>query len=225
MSQTGSPARLAAVRSRIAAAAEADKRAGRRGDPRRRHQDLRRRAHRARARGRPPRLWREPRAGGQGQMAGAAARLSRHRAASDRSPAIQQGQGGRALFDAIHTIDRPKIAAGRRRARWPSRASGWSSSSRSTPARSRRRPACCRKEAAGLAAPVPRGAQARHRRPDVHPAARRGARRAFRLPRQARRTSWASQQLSMGMSADFETAIAFGATHVRVGSQIFGRRA
>ncbi len=31
--------------------------------------------------------------------------------------------------------------------------------------------------------------------------------------------------LSMGMSADFETAVAFGATHVRVGSEIFGRRA
>ena len=31
--------------------------------------------------------------------------------------------------------------------------------------------------------------------------------------------------LSMGMSADFETAIAFGATYVRVGSQIFGTRA
>ena len=30
--------------------------------------------------------------------------------------------------------------------------------------------------------------------------------------------------LSMGMSADFETAIACGATHVRVGSAIFGRR-
>jgi PLP dependent protein len=30
--------------------------------------------------------------------------------------------------------------------------------------------------------------------------------------------------LSMGMSADFEKAIAFGATHVRVGSQIFGER-
>jgi pyridoxal phosphate enzyme (YggS family) len=30
--------------------------------------------------------------------------------------------------------------------------------------------------------------------------------------------------LSMGMSADFETAIAFGATHVRIGSQIFGER-
>jgi pyridoxal phosphate enzyme (YggS family) len=31
--------------------------------------------------------------------------------------------------------------------------------------------------------------------------------------------------LSMGMSADFKTAIAFGATHVRVGSAIFGTRA
>ncbi|NPD20271.1 YggS family pyridoxal phosphate-dependent enzyme [Alterinioella nitratireducens] len=30
--------------------------------------------------------------------------------------------------------------------------------------------------------------------------------------------------LSMGMSADFETAISFGATHVRVGSAIFGER-
>jgi pyridoxal phosphate enzyme (YggS family) len=32
------------------------------------------------------------------------------------------------------------------------------------------------------------------------------------------------QQLSMGMSADFEKAIAFGATHVRIGSEIFGAR-
>ena len=31
-------------------------------------------------------------------------------------------------------------------------------------------------------------------------------------------------RLSMGMSADFEKAIAFGATHVRVGSEIFGTR-
>lgn len=31
-------------------------------------------------------------------------------------------------------------------------------------------------------------------------------------------------QLSMGMSADFETAIQFGATHVRVGTAIFGVR-
>src|ERR1700761_4949638 len=32
------------------------------------------------------------------------------------------------------------------------------------------------------------------------------------------------KNLSMGMSADFAIAIAFGATHVRVGSAIFGRR-
>jgi pyridoxal phosphate enzyme (YggS family) len=32
------------------------------------------------------------------------------------------------------------------------------------------------------------------------------------------------EKLSMGMSADYETAIAFGATSVRVGSAIFGRR-
>jgi pyridoxal phosphate enzyme (YggS family) len=32
------------------------------------------------------------------------------------------------------------------------------------------------------------------------------------------------EALSMGMSGDFETAIAFGATHVRVGSAIFGER-
>jgi uncharacterized pyridoxal phosphate-containing UPF0001 family protein len=32
-------------------------------------------------------------------------------------------------------------------------------------------------------------------------------------------------KLSMGMSADFEIAIAFGATHVRVGTAIFGPRA
>lgn len=32
-------------------------------------------------------------------------------------------------------------------------------------------------------------------------------------------------QLSMGMSDDFEIAIAFGATHIRVGSAIFGARA
>ncbi len=38
----------------------------------------------------------------------------------------------------------------------------------------------------------------------------------------ARRTG--VELLSMGMSHDFETAIAFGATHVRVGTAIFGER-
>jgi PLP dependent protein len=32
------------------------------------------------------------------------------------------------------------------------------------------------------------------------------------------------EQLSMGMSADYEVAVQFGATHVRVGSAIFGER-
>ena len=32
-------------------------------------------------------------------------------------------------------------------------------------------------------------------------------------------------QLSMGMSGDFETAIALGATHIRVGTALFGERA
>ena len=32
-------------------------------------------------------------------------------------------------------------------------------------------------------------------------------------------------ELSMGMSDDFETAVAFGATMVRVGSALFGPRA
>ena len=32
-------------------------------------------------------------------------------------------------------------------------------------------------------------------------------------------------RLSMGMSEDFETAVRFGATEVRVGSAIFGARA
>ena len=32
------------------------------------------------------------------------------------------------------------------------------------------------------------------------------------------------ESLSMGMSGDFETAIKYGATHIRVGSAIFGTR-
>jgi PLP dependent protein len=33
------------------------------------------------------------------------------------------------------------------------------------------------------------------------------------------------KSLSMGMSDDFETAITFGATHIRIGSAFFGARA
>jgi uncharacterized pyridoxal phosphate-containing UPF0001 family protein len=42
------------------------------------------------------------------------------------------------------------------------------------------------------------------------------------LAKLARETDLKS--LSMGMSNDFETAVAFGATHVRIGSAIFGSR-
>jgi pyridoxal phosphate enzyme (YggS family) len=38
-------------------------------------------------------------------------------------------------------------------------------------------------------------------------------------------TSLGLKKLSMGMSADFETAIRHGATHVRIGSALFGSRA
>jgi len=52
-----------------------------------------------------------------------------------------------------------------------------------------------------------------HEEPSLH----------FALLREiARRNGLAS--LSMGMSADYETAIRFGATHVRVGTAIFGAR-
>ena len=37
-------------------------------------------------------------------------------------------------------------------------------------------------------------------------------------------TRHALPSLSMGMSADFETAIRLGATHVRLGTAIFGER-
>lgn len=54
--------------------------------------------------------------------------------------------------------------------------------------------------------------------PDGHPAGPYFAHLAT-LARQA-----GVEKLSMGMSGDFETAIAMGATHVRVGSALFGRR-
>lgn len=56
------------------------------------------------------------------------------------------------------------------------------------------------------------------------------ARPYFRLLRELRDDIMTSrgdvdlQMLSMGMSGDFEAAIAEGATHIRVGSAIFGRR-
>ena len=96
-----------------------------------------------------------------------------------------------------------------------------SSSSRSTRARSRRRPAsrqarrppCCATAARTSASTSPASCASRplEEEPGVHFAFL--AKLAGEL---------GLKGLSMGMSADFETAIAFGATHVRVGSEIFG---
>jgi PLP dependent protein len=44
------------------------------------------------------------------------------------------------------------------------------------------------------------------------------------LAKLAREAELPDPELSMGMSADFETAVEFGATYVRVGSAIFGSR-
>ena len=63
-------------------------------------------------------------------------------------------------------------------------------------------------------------------RPD-HPDDAREAFRALRAlaeRERARRPELALEELSMGMSGDFEAAIEEGATIVRVGSALFGRR-
>eukprot|EP00966_Prymnesium_polylepis_P089801 2079574-Prymnesium_polylepis.2 len=61
----------------------------------------------------------------------------------------------------------------------------------------------------------------------VAPPVLRQRRASCRAPKHPARRACASQSLalSMGMSHDFETAIGAGATHVRVGSTIFGARA
>lgn len=45
-----------------------------------------------------------------------------------------------------------------------------------------------------------------------------------RLSQQVRRLAPAATSLSMGMSGDFEAAIAYGATHLRIGTAITGNR-
>ena len=57
-------------------------------------------------------------------------------------------------------------------------------------------------------------------KPDAAPADEAPAPHFALTAKIARRNNLAL--LSMGMSADFATAIAFGATHVRLGSAIFG---
>ena len=127
-----------------------------------------------------------------------------------------------ALFDAIHTIDRPKIARavademarqGRRLQLFIEVNTGEEPQKAGVmPTDAAGLLRLCREELgldiAGLMCIPPLDEE-----PAVH--------FAF-LTKLARELGLT--HLSMGMSADFETAIALGATHVRVGSEIFGAR-
>ena len=127
-----------------------------------------------------------------------------------------------ALFDCIHTIDRPKIAQavaaecakqGRKLQLFVQVNTGEEPQKAGiAPRETAAFVAMCRNELmleiAGLMCIPPVEEEAA-----VH--------FAF-LAKQAKELGLSG--LSMGMSADFETAIAFGATHVRVGSAIFGAR-
>jgi pyridoxal phosphate enzyme (YggS family) len=128
-----------------------------------------------------------------------------------------------ALFDAIHTVDRPSIAEalakeiakqGRRPQLFVEINTGAEPQKAGVlPEQADAFLAACREsyglEIAGLMC-IPPFEEA----PGPHFAltAKIAARNGLKL-------------LSMGMSADFATAIAFGATHVRVGTAIFGGRA
>ena len=127
-----------------------------------------------------------------------------------------------ALFDVIETVDRDKIAAALA-GRAASRAARRGFSSRSTPDRSRRRP--------GSSPPPPRTSSPDAAR--LHglaidglmciPPAEDNPGPHFALLDKLAGEAGVSG-LSMGMSADYELAVAFGATSVRVGSAIFGAR-
>ena len=126
-----------------------------------------------------------------------------------------------ALFDVIETVDRPKLARvlagemarqGRRPACFVQVNTGEEAQKAGVlPADADAFIAECR----GLALPVV-GLMA------IPPEAEEPSLHFALLAEIARRNRLA--QLSMGMSADYEVAVQFGATHVRVGSAIFGAR-
>ena len=127
-----------------------------------------------------------------------------------------------ALFDAIHSVDRPSLCEAlakeiAKQGRRPAAVRGdqyrrRAAKGRRAAAGRRRVPGDCR-DSYGLAIaglmciPPVDEAPAPHFALTAKIAARNGL-----------------KLLSMGMSADFATAIAFGATHVRVGTAIFGER-
>jgi PLP dependent protein len=126
-----------------------------------------------------------------------------------------------ALFDVIETLDRPKLAEALLREM----------------ARQQKRPRLfievntgAEPQKAGVAPDAADAFIAECRRSGltidglmcVPPAAEEPALHFALLREIARRNGLT--QLSMGMSSDYETAIRFGATHVRVGTAIFGAR-
>jgi hypothetical protein len=127
-----------------------------------------------------------------------------------------------ALFDAIHTVDRPKIALAiaeeiARQGRRPRlfvevNTGGEAQKAGVLPEAADAFIRACR-EQHGLAIEGLMCIPPFDEPPAPHFAL---------LQKIARRN--ALSYLSMGMSADFQSAIAFGATHVRVGSAIFGAR-
>jgi PLP dependent protein len=127
-----------------------------------------------------------------------------------------------ALFDVIHTVDRPKIAAElakeiRKQGRVPRlfvqlNTGAEPQKAGVLPQEADAFIAACRTEY-GL---MIEGLMC------IPPAEENPAPHFALLEKIARRNGLAG--LSMGMSADFESAIAFGATYVRVGSAIFGAR-
>ena len=155
-------------------------------------------------------------------MALAQGASSRHRASPGGSATVEQGQEAVALFDAIHSVDRPRLAEalGReiaRQGRNPTlfvevNTGAEPQKSGVLPEETDAFVQACRERhglvIAGLMCIPPA---------DEPPAPH------FALTAKIARRNGLSL-LSMGMSADFASAVEFGATHVRVGTAIFGGR-
>ena len=199
---------LGQVRARIAAAearGEARRPARSRSSPSRRPSmpTTIRPVHRGRA----ARLRREPGAGSARQMAGAEGGISRHRTASDRPAAIQQGEGS---GGAVRRDRDGRPREDRRRARQGDRAGRarrQGSMCRSTPARSRRRPASsrARRWPSSSAAATCTGSPIEGLM-CIPPADENPGPHFALLEKLAREAG--VDKLSMGMSGDYELAVA-----------------
>jgi pyridoxal phosphate enzyme (YggS family) len=126
------------------------------------------------------------------------------------------------MFDAIHTVDRPQARQGRSRGWRRNAGKAQRSSSRSIPGRSRKRPGCLPADVDAFVAEVRALDLPLSGLMCIPPIDEEPSLHFALLAKIAERNGL--KGLSMGMSADFEKAISWGATHVRVGSAIFGAR-